>query len=47
MILVENAQIYGLIQEVEEDKDGIYGGKKKSKDEDEDDGFGIDDEDED
>ena len=47
MILIENAQLYGLILEVEEDAEGIYGGKKKSKDQDEDDdGFGGGDEEE-
>jgi len=46
MILIENAQLYGLILEVEEDAEGIYGGKKKSKDEDDDDGFGDGDEEE-
>ena len=35
MILVENAQLYDLIEEVEIDKDGIYGGRpKKDKKED-------------
>lgn len=47
MILVENAQIYGLIDEVEEDKDGIYGGKKKEAEEDDDDAFGADEDKED
>ena len=51
MILVENAQLYNLIEEVEIDAEGIYGGKKPSEkkkdgDDEEDEVFGGDEEEE-